>query len=96
MSLILCLCGGCFAEKQPPKQPTPQRVERVDTILKDTADDTALGVDARSIVYKQDRRLEKQFSRNYYDPVNILTGGLILVTLVLLHHCWTCGKKDAK
>lgn len=96
--LALFLVSGCFDKPQPPPNPgTPQTTaQRIDGVLKDTADDLELGAKVRTIVYNQDQKRLGTRSRNHYDLPSILIGAVFLVVLVTLHHCWVCGGKDAK
>ena len=63
--LALFLVSGCFDKPQPPPNPvTPQTtVQRVDNVLKDTADDLELGAKVRTIVYEQDSKRVKKFNK---------------------------------
>ena len=103
--LALFLVSGCFDKPQPPPNPvTPQtKVQRVDNVLKDTADDLELGAKVRTIVYEQDSkrvrdraRREKPASVHDYTVSQLLFGVVFLLIFALIHHSYRVGCEDAK
>lgn len=102
--LALFLVSGCFDKPQPPPNPvTPQpTVQRVDNVLKDTADDLELGAKVRTIVYEQDKKRNKQSvkyiikrSVHDYTPSQLMFGVVFLLVVVLIRHSYHVGCEDA-
>jgi len=105
--LALFLVGGCFDKPQPPPNPvTPQTtVQRVDNVLKDTADDLELGAKVRILVYQQDSKRTQRMqpkpkpvkpSIHQYTLSQIMFGAIFLLLLILVHHSYNTGCKDAR
>ena len=105
--LALFLVSGCFDKPQPPPNPvTPQTtVQRVDNVLKDTADDLELGAKVRTIVHEQESKRIKppkcakqpnNPSIHEYTPSQLLFGVVFLLVVVLIHHSYRVGCEDAK
>ena len=99
--LALFLVSGCFDKPQPPPNPvTPQTtVQRVDNVLKDTADDLELGAKVRTIVYEQDSKRAKKPKKpsvHDYTAHQLMFGICFLLIFALIHHSYRVGCEDAQ
>ena len=99
--LVLFLVSGCFDKPQPPPNPvTPQTtVQRVDNVLKDTADDLELGAKVRTIVYEQDSKCGKRHPKvsvHDYTPSQIMFGVVFLLVVILIHHRYRMEREYVK
>ena len=68
--LALFLVSGCFEKPQPPPNlVTPQpTVQRLDGVLRDTADDLELGAKVRTLVYEQDSKRSGKVAKEVVTP----------------------------
>ena len=99
--LALLLSCGCFDKPQPPPNPvTPQTTaQRVDRVLKDTADDLELGAKVRVLVYEQESKRAKPAvkpSVHDYTLNQLMFGAICILAVALIHHSYKVGCEDAK
>ncbi len=77
---LLVVCGGCF-EQPSPVFSTQQRVEDV---LKDTADDLELGAQVRDLVERQQTRGAQRAVCHHYSLQAVFVGALFIVGFAIV------------
>lgn len=94
LALTCLICAGCFDNKTPPPPDKPTAVTRLDTVMKDTADDLELGAKIRLLVDEQRcRRQLRPRLKHEYGVTAILYGVAFVIGIGIIHRILNSDKK---